>query len=141
MLWGGASSERVRLEHPGEGTHLMHQEIFELNCSRTSLALESTLVVVSLIRRFVSRSTLRRNEKRTCLYFLLSGEPEIQRSGNCAFSCSRIPVKILRQDNVTNLSGDVNSQKARLHKGMVFADHEVPLKRCCKFEDVECYED
>ena len=46
MLWGGASSERVRLEHPGEGTYPMHQETFELNCSRTSLALESTLVVV-----------------------------------------------------------------------------------------------
>ena len=46
MLWGGGLSERVRLEHPGEGTHPMHQETFELNCSRTSLALESTLVVV-----------------------------------------------------------------------------------------------
>ena len=46
MLWGGASPERVRLEHPREGTHPMHQETFELNCSRTSLALENTLVVV-----------------------------------------------------------------------------------------------
>ena len=35
MLWGGESSERVRLEYPGEGTHPMHQETFELNCSRT----------------------------------------------------------------------------------------------------------
>ena len=43
MLWGGSSSEKVRLEHPKEGTHPMHQETFELNCSRTSLALESTL--------------------------------------------------------------------------------------------------
>ena len=32
MLWGGESSERVRLEYPGEGTHPMHQETFELNC-------------------------------------------------------------------------------------------------------------
>ena len=24
MLWGGESSERVRLEYPGEGTHPMH---------------------------------------------------------------------------------------------------------------------
>ena len=46
MLWGGESSERVRLEHPGEGTHPMHQETFELNCSRTSLAMDGTLVVV-----------------------------------------------------------------------------------------------
>ena len=46
MLWGGESSERVRLEHPGEGTHPMHQETLELNCSRTSLVLDSTLVVV-----------------------------------------------------------------------------------------------
>ena len=30
MLWGGESSERVRLEYPGEGTHPMHQETFEL---------------------------------------------------------------------------------------------------------------
>ena len=33
MLWGGESSERVRLDYPGEGTHPMHQETFELNCS------------------------------------------------------------------------------------------------------------
>ena len=46
MLWGGESSERVRLEYPGEGTHPMHQETFELNCSRTSLAMDGTLVVV-----------------------------------------------------------------------------------------------
>ena len=46
MLWGGESSERVCLEHLEEGTHPMHQETFELNCSRTSLALDSTLVVV-----------------------------------------------------------------------------------------------
>ena len=46
MLWGGESSERVRLEYPGEGTHPMHQETFELNCSRTSLAIDGTLVVV-----------------------------------------------------------------------------------------------
>ena len=43
---GGATSERVRLEHPREGTHPLHQETFELNCSRTSIALDSTLVVV-----------------------------------------------------------------------------------------------
>ena len=43
MLWGGESSERVRLEYPGEGTHPMHQETFELNCSRTSLAMDGTL--------------------------------------------------------------------------------------------------
>ena len=46
MLWGGESSERVRLEYPGEGTHPMHQETFELNCSRTPLAMDGTLVVV-----------------------------------------------------------------------------------------------
>ena len=46
MLWGGESSERVRLEYPGEGTHPMHQETFELNCSRTLLAMDGTLVVV-----------------------------------------------------------------------------------------------
>ena len=46
MLWGGESSERVRLEHLGEGTHPMHLETFELNCSRTSLAMDGTLVVV-----------------------------------------------------------------------------------------------
>ena len=47
MLWGGELSERVRLdvEYPGEGMHPMHQETVELNCSRTSLALDSTLVV------------------------------------------------------------------------------------------------
>ena len=46
MLWGGESSERVRLEHPGEGTPSMHQETLELNYSRTSLAMDGTLVVV-----------------------------------------------------------------------------------------------
>ena len=46
MLWGGESSERVRLKYPGEGTHPMHQETFELNFSRTSLAMDGTLVVV-----------------------------------------------------------------------------------------------
>ena len=43
---GGESSERMRLKYPGEGTHPMHQETFELNCSRTSLAMDGTLVVV-----------------------------------------------------------------------------------------------
>ena len=37
--------KKERLEHLVEGTHPMHQETFELNCSRTSLALDSTLVV------------------------------------------------------------------------------------------------
>ena len=46
MLWGGASSARVRLEPIGEGTHPMHQETFELICSRTPLALDSTMVVI-----------------------------------------------------------------------------------------------
>ena len=46
MLWGGASSEGVRLEPIGEGTPPMHQETFELNCSRTPLALDSTMDVV-----------------------------------------------------------------------------------------------
>ena len=36
----------MRLKHPGEGTHPIYQETFELNCSSTSLALDSTLVVV-----------------------------------------------------------------------------------------------
>ena len=51
----------------------------------------------------------------------------MQRSGNCALSCSRMSVKIPRQDT-THLSGDANSQKAGLHKGQVFADHEGVLK-------------
>ena len=46
MQWGGESPERVRLERLGEWTHHTHQETFELNCSRISLALDCTLVAV-----------------------------------------------------------------------------------------------
>ena len=65
----------------------------------------------------------------------------MQRSGivrSVAPECqSKSPDKIMS----THLSGDANSQKAGLHKGQVFADHKASLKRCCKFEDAECYRD
>ena len=39
----------------------------------------------------------------------------------------------------SHLSGDVNSNKAGLYMALVFADHKVSSKRCCKFEDAQHY--